>query len=59
MLIAISMPVPVSPKDGPGLTGARSASPVTLMVPPAACAIMSKARLFSYGLPVPKPLTWQ
>src|SRR5262249_22868606 len=28
MLIAISMPVPVSPKEGPGFTGARSASPV-------------------------------
>jgi hypothetical protein len=58
MLIAISMPVPVSPNDGPGLTGGRSLSPVTLMVPPAAWAIMSKARLFSYGEPAPKPLTW-
>ena len=59
MLIAISMPVPVSPNEGPGLTGAWPASPVTLVGPPAACAIMSKARFFSYGLPVPKPLTWQ
>ena len=59
MLIAISMPVPVSPSEGPGLIGGRSGSPVTLIVPPAACAIMSKARIFSYGLPSPKPLTWQ
>ena len=59
MLIAISMPVPVSPNDGPGLTGGRSPYPVTLVGPPAACAIMSKARFFSYGLPAPKPLTWQ
>jgi hypothetical protein len=35
------------------LTGGRSASPVMLMVPPAACAIMSKARPFSQFLPVP------
>ena len=55
MLIAISMPVPVSPRRGPGLTGGRSASPVTLNVPPAACAIMSKARFFSYGLPCRSP----
>src|SRR5262249_52485433 len=27
MLIAISMPVPASPNEGPGFTGARSASP--------------------------------
>ena len=59
MVAAISMPVPVSPKLRPGLTGGRSGSPVTLIVPPAACAIMSKARPFSYGLPVPKPLIWQ
>jgi hypothetical protein len=36
MLTAISMPVPVSPKLEPGLTGARSPSPVTLIGPPAA-----------------------
>jgi hypothetical protein len=59
MLIAISMPVPVSPNDGPGLQGGPSGSPVTLIVPPQACAIMSKARFLSYGLPSPKPLTWQ
>jgi hypothetical protein len=29
------------------------------MVPPVAWAIMSNARFFSYGLPVPKPLIWQ
>ena len=28
-----------------------------LMLPPHACAIISKARFFSYGLPVPKPFT--
>ena len=56
MLIAISMPVPVSPNEGPGLTGGRSASPVTLIGPPAACAIMSKARFFSYGLPLAEAL---
>ena len=59
MLIAISMPVPVSPNEGPGLVGGWPASPVTLNVPPAACAIMSKASDFSYGLPTPKPLTRQ
>ncbi len=53
------MPVPVSPMVQPGLTGGWPGSPVTLIVPPAACAIMSKARLFSYGLPSPNPLTWQ
>src|SRR5947207_1815491 len=36
MLIAISMPVPVSTSEGPGLTGARSASPGTPKVLPAA-----------------------
>ena len=55
IVIAISIPVPVSPKLGPGLTGGRSASPVTLIIPPAACAIMSKASPFSYLLPVPNP----
>ena len=29
----------------------------TLNVPPQACAIMSNARFFSYGLPSPKPFT--
>ena len=58
MLIAIVMPVPVSPSETPGLIGGPSGSPVMLIVPPAACAIMSKARFFSYGLPSPKPLTW-
>ncbi len=53
------MPVPVSPIVQPGLTGGRPGSPVTLIVPPAAWAIMSKASDFSYGLPSPKPLTWQ
>ena len=56
--MAISMPVPVSPSDMPGLSGGPSGSPVMLIVPPHACAIMSKARFFSYGLPSPKPLTW-
>ena len=59
MVAAISMPVPVSPKLRPGLTGGRSGSPVTLIGPPAACAIMSKASPFSCGLPLPKPLIWQ
>ena len=58
MVIAISMPVPVSPSEMPGRVGGPSGSPVTLKVPPQACAIMSKARFFSYGLPSPKPLTW-
>ena len=53
------MPVPVSPSDGPGFNGRPSRSPVMLIVPPQACAIMSKARFFSYGLPSPKPFTWQ
>ena len=44
MLIAISMPVPVSPSVGPGFSGMPSASPVMLMMPPAAWAIMSKLR---------------
>ena len=57
MVIAIVMPVPVSPSDSPGFTGPRPFSPVTLIVPPVACAIMSNARLLSYGLPVPKPFT--
>ena len=40
------------------LDGRPSGSPVMLMMPPQACAIMSKARLFSNGLPSPKPFTW-
>jgi hypothetical protein len=52
------MPVPVSPSVAPGLTGGPSGWPLTLMMPPQACAIMSKARLSSYGLPAPKPFTW-
>ena len=59
MEIASSMPVPVSPSEGPGFSGRPSRSPVMLMVPPQACAIMSNARFFSYGLPSPKPFTWQ
>ena len=55
MVTAISMPLPVSPKLGPGLTGGRSGSQVTLMVPPAVCATMSKASPFSHLLPVPNP----
>jgi len=55
IVIAISMPVPVSPMLGPGLTGGRSGSPVTLIMPPAACAIMSKASPFSNLLPAPNP----
>jgi len=47
MPIANSMPVPVSPKVGPGLHGGPSRSPVIAIVPPQAWAIMSKARLFS------------
>ena len=57
--MASSMPVPVSPSVGPGLHGRPSGSPVMLIMPPVACAIMSKARLFSYGLPSPKPFTWR
>ena len=57
MLMHISMPVPESPSVLPGRVGAI-VSPVTLIVPPHAWAIMSKARLFSNGLPSPKPLTW-
>ena len=53
------MPVPVSPSDGPGFSGRPSRSPVVLMMPLQAWAIMSKARFFSYGLPSPKPFTWQ
>ena len=45
MEIASSMPVPVSPSVGPGFSGRPSGSPVMLIVPPEACAIMSKARL--------------
>src|ERR1700730_12771438 len=56
MLIAISMPVPVSPIVQPGLTGGWPFSPVTLHVPPEACAIMSKARLCSSGMASPQPL---
>jgi hypothetical protein len=56
--MASSMPVPVSPIVGPGLQGGPSTMPVTLMVPPQAWAIMSNARFFSNGLPVPKPFTW-
>ena len=33
------------------MTGGWSGQPVTLIGPPAACAIMSKASPFSYGLP--------
>ena len=54
--MAISMPVPVSPIVAPGLQGGPSSSPVMLISPPAACAIMSKANAFSNGLPAPKPL---
>ena len=59
METAITMPVPVSPMVAPGLQGGPSSSPVIDIRPPQAWAIMSKARFFSYGLPVPKPLTWQ
>ena len=38
----INMPVPVSPTVQPGLTGGPPNSPVTLIVPPAACAIIRK-----------------
>ena len=58
MLNASSMPVPVSPIVGPGLTGLPSRSPVMLIAPPAACAIGSNDSPFSYGLPSPNPLTW-
>ena len=57
MLNAISMPAPVSPIVGPGLIGLPSRSPVMLIAPPAACAIGSNDRPFSYGLPSRKPLT--
>ena len=53
------MPVPVSPKLSPGLTGGWSGQPVTLIGPPAACAIMSKASPFSHGLPGENPLMRQ
>jgi hypothetical protein len=43
--IANSMPVPVSPNVGPGLQGRPLRSPAIAIVPPQACAIMSKARL--------------
>src|SRR5215471_18611799 len=56
MLKAISMPVPVSPMVGPGLTGRPSFSPVMLIAPPAACAIGSNDNPFSNGLPSPKGL---
>ncbi len=58
MEIASSIPVPVSPIVGPGFSGGPSASPVMLMVPPQAWAIMSNARFFSNGEPAPKPFTW-
>ena len=57
MLTAISMPVPVSPSVGPGFNGMPSGSPVVLMMPPDACAIMSKLRKSLYGLLPAKPLT--
>jgi len=53
------MPVPVSPIVAPGLQGGPSSSPVIDISPPQACAIMSNARFFSNGLPVPNPFTWQ
>src|SRR5258707_13060058 len=58
MLSASNMPVPGSPMVGPGLIGLPPGSPVMLIAPPQAWAIGSKQRPFSYGLPVPKPLTW-
>jgi hypothetical protein len=51
------MPVPVSPTVAPALHGFPSSSPLTDINPPLACAIMSNARFFSNGLPVPNPLT--
>ncbi len=45
MLIAIVMPVPVSPSDGPGLIGGPSGSPVMLIVPPHACAGVNDTRV--------------
>src|SRR4249919_4149132 len=42
MLMASNMPVPVSPSVAPGFSGGPSGSPVMLMTPPVACAIMSK-----------------
>ena len=42
--MAHSMPVPVSPTVEPGRTGGWSGKPLIPMVPPMACAIMSKAR---------------
>ena len=56
MPIAQCRPVPVSPTVVPGLIGRPSGSPVMLMMPPVAWAIMSNDRNFSYGLPGPKPL---
>src|SRR5213592_2236404 len=41
MLMASNMPVPVSPSVAPGFSGGPSGSPVMLMIPPVACAIMS------------------
>jgi hypothetical protein len=36
ILIVANIPVPVSPKVGPGFKGMQSAFPVMLMVPPVA-----------------------
>jgi hypothetical protein len=40
------------------LIGRPPGSPLMLITPPTAWAIMSNARLFSNGLPSPKPFTW-
>src|SRR5215510_12572975 len=52
--MASSMPVPVSPRVGPGLIGGPPGEPLMLMTPPTAWAIISKARLLSNGLPSPE-----
>ena len=51
-------PVPVSPMVAPGRIGRPSRSPVMLITPPVACAIMSNERKSACGPSSANPLTW-
>ena len=52
------MPVPVSPKVGPGLTGGLSGSPLLLITPPHRLRDHVEREIVLDGLPSPKPSTW-